>query len=63
MYTGITTDIKRRFEEHASGKGAKYFRTDHPVKVVYSKQCKNRSEASKIEALIKKMSHDEKASL
>jgi len=26
LYTGITTDIERRMREHASGRGAKYFR-------------------------------------
>ena len=35
LYTGYTTDIKRRFEEHEAGIGAKYTRAHRPVEVVY----------------------------
>lgn len=64
LYTGITTDIAKRFEEHLSGKsGARFFRTSKPVKIIYSEKYPNRSEASKREAAIKKMSALEKRSL
>ena len=61
LYTGITTDIERRFKEHASGKkGAKFFRTSAPSDLVFKKRFKNRSEASKFEARFKAFSRKEK---
>ncbi len=60
-YTGITTDLKRRFEEHASSKkGAKFFNTGAPVEMVFSKKFANRSLASKFECLIKKLTRNQK---
>lgn len=56
LYTGITTDLERRLEEHnSSSLGAKYTRYRRPVELVYSKKFKNRSEASKEEIRIKKL--------
>ncbi len=53
-YTGITTDLKRRIEEHnTSGKGAKYTRTRRPVRLVYSEEYPDRLSASKREWEIK----------
>ncbi|PIR73566.1 MAG: endonuclease [Candidatus Moranbacteria bacterium CG10_big_fil_rev_8_21_14_0_10_35_21] len=64
LYTGITTDLKRRVVEHNVGKlGAKYTSARRPVKLVYSKKFKNRSTASKEEARIKKMKKVEKLEL
>jgi putative endonuclease len=64
LYTGITTDLKRRFEEHASSKkGAKFFRSSAPVKLVFSKKMANRSEASRYEAAIKKLPRSSKLKL
>lgn len=60
LYTGITTDVKRRFEEHKSGKGGHYTRAHRVVKIVYTEQQKNRSEASKREAEIKKWTRKQK---
>lgn len=61
LYTGITTDVERRFAEHCGQtKGAKYFRGRMPRKVVYSEQHSDRSKASKREAEIKKLSRLEK---
>jgi len=63
LYTGITTDVERRYAEHSgkSGKkGAKFFRSDKPKKIVFQEESKNRSEASKREAAIKKLSRKEK---
>ena len=61
LYTGITTDLKRRITEHNSTSlGAKYTRARRPVKIVYFKKFKNRSLASKEEARIKKMTREEK---
>lgn len=64
LYTGITTDLARRFEEHSgTAKGAKFFRTGAPSKMVYSKKFKNRSLASKYEYEIKSMSRVQKIKL
>ena len=62
LYTGITTDVERRFQEHLSNKakGAKFFRSDKPLKILYAEPCKNRSEASIKEAAIKKLSRLQK---
>lgn len=65
LYTGITTDVERRFKEHADStkKGAKYFRGKVPVEVVYRKTFKDRSSASKYEALVKKLPRAKKIQL
>lgn len=64
LYTGITTDLNRRINEHNSSKlGAKYTKIRRPVKLVYSKDFINRSEASKEESRIKKLSRLEKINL
>lgn len=65
FYAGITTDIDRRLLEHNSEKagGAKYTRARQPVKLVYSAKFLNRSEATKKEMSIKKLSQQEKESL
>jgi len=64
LYTGITTDLERRVDEHNNSvKGAKYTRARRPVILVYSETLENRSDASKREFSIKKMSRKEKLQL
>jgi len=65
LYTGITTELERRIEEHnSSDKGAKYTRVRRPVTLVYSEEYPDRSAASKREYEIKKkMSRAEKLEL
>ncbi|MCX6795165.1 MAG: GIY-YIG nuclease family protein [Candidatus Falkowbacteria bacterium] len=61
LYTGITTDIARRFAEHQKGgKGAKYTTSHPPVDLVYQKKFPNRSEASAEEARIKRLNRSDK---
>lgn len=60
LYTGITTDIKRRFDQHASGRGAKYFRGRRPVEIVYQESGHSRSSAGRREAEIKMLTRAEK---
>jgi len=62
-YTGITTDMERRFEAHRNGKGAKYFLGRAPLEVVYRECCLDRSEASRREAVIKSLSRRQKTQL
>ena len=63
LYTGITTDITRRFREHASGRGAKYFRGRQPKALVYLEGGHDRGAASKRESSIKAMRRAEKCRL
>lgn len=70
LYTGITTDVARRFAEHSAvydgepnAKGAKYFRSRRPVAVVYQEQCRDRAEASRREYYIKSLSRTQKLKL
>ncbi len=63
FYTGITTDIARRFVEHSNKKGAKYFRLEKPQDIIFIQVCKNRSEATKIELELKKLNRNEKMRL
>lgn len=64
LYTGITTDLTRRFNEHQhSKKGARYFRSTDAVRVCYQEHCADRSSASKREASIKSLSRAEKLAL
>ena len=64
LYTGITTDVQRRWQEHSSGKGgARYFRARKPESLCFTEQYSDRSSASKREAEIKKMAKTEKETL
>ena len=61
LYTGITTDVARRFDEHQSGEiGSKYLRGRAPLELVFEQQVGDRSLASKIEHRIKKLPRPEK---
>jgi len=61
LYTGVTTDIERRFKEHKeSKKGSKYARAKIPLRVVYEETCASRSLAQKRECVIKKFEKKEK---
>ena len=63
-YTGISTDINRRWQQHLTGKqGAKFFNGRKPVRLLYLEPGHNRSTASKREAEIKKLSRSEKEAL
>lgn len=69
-YTGITTDVTRRWAEHrgessvhGKSKGAKYFRSQKPKAIVYLEDGHDRSTASRREAGIKKFSRERKVQL
>jgi len=64
LYCGVTTDLKRRVDEHNnSALGAKYTSGRRPVELVYVCGFADRSEASKEESRIKKLSRGEKLKL
>ncbi len=64
LYTGVSTDVERRFREHRDLKiGAKYFNGRRPLEVVFRDDGHTRSSACRREAAIKKLSRTEKLSL
>jgi putative endonuclease len=63
LYTGITTDVERRFRQHADGRGAKYFRGRRPRQLIYLESGHTRSIAGKREAEIKGMKRADKCLL
>jgi len=63
LYTGITTDVQRRFAEHKSGHGGSYTSAKGVVKVVYTERRRNRSSASRREAEIKSWPREKKLHL
>jgi len=60
LYTGIATDVKRRLQEHAAGKGAKFLRGKGPLEVVFTQTMTSRSAALKAEAALKRLSKPDK---
>jgi putative endonuclease len=60
LYTGITTDLERRFNEHLAGVGARYTRSHPPIRVVAIREFPDRAEASRAEAWVKKLPRSEK---
>jgi len=60
LYTGITTDVERRFAEHVRGEGGRYTRAKKAKRVVYTEKHSDRSAALKREAEIKTRSREEK---
>lgn len=63
LYTGITTDVERRYAQHGAGTGAKYFRGRVPRRLVYLERGHNRSSASRREIEIKKLRPTDKRRL
>lgn len=63
LYTGITVDVARRFNQHSDKQGAKYFRGRQPKQLVYVETGHDRSSASKREIVIKKLPRLEKLQL
>lgn len=63
LYTGITTDLKRRVAQHNSGRGAKYTRSRLPVTPVYQEPAPDRAAAQRRERAIKALPRQEKLRL
>ncbi|WP_297391134.1 GIY-YIG nuclease family protein [Acidiferrobacter sp.] len=55
LYTGITTDVARRFREHVTGRGAAFTRMNKPQRMLAFTSCPDRSQASRLEARIKRL--------
>lgn len=63
LYTGYTTDVERRVEEHNAGDGAKYTRGRTPVKLRHSETFDSKGDALSREHAIKRLSRREKSTL
>ena len=65
LYTGITTDVARRFAAHQvnSDAGAKYLRGRGPLVLVFQKKLESRSLALGVESKVKKLSKARKEDL
>nr|WP_200769658.1 GIY-YIG nuclease family protein [Halarsenatibacter silvermanii] len=63
IYTGYTTDLKRRVREHNAGEGAAYTRGRTPVVLIYWEEFDTRSGAQKREYALKQLSRSEKVAL
>lgn len=63
LYTGWTTDLKRRIKEHNSGKGAKYTKSRLPVALAYYETFESKEEAMKREYAIKRLRRSDKLKL
>lgn len=63
LYTGITTDVERRFKEHRAGKGSAYTRSRKIKKLLYVEKRKSRSAALRREAEIKSLRRENKLAL
>jgi putative endonuclease len=62
-YTGYTTDVERRVEEHNAGTGARYTRGRTPVEVVYTETYETQSAAMSREYAIKQLRRPQKERL
>lgn len=63
LYTGIASDVQRRFQEHQCGKGAKYTRGRGPLTLKYTEECDSKSDALKRELAIKALKKTKKEAL
>jgi len=63
LYTGITNDLEKRLSAHEQGVGAKYTRGRGPFLLMYEENFNSRSEATKRESAIKKLSRQEKLTI
>ena len=63
LYTGITTDVVRRVDEHNRGKGARYTRANGPVVLVHTEPAAGHAEALRRERAIKRLPRRKKLEL
>lgn len=63
LYTGVTTDMKRRLAEHNAGCGGAYTRSRVPVTLIYQEVVADRSGALRREWAIKRLTRAEKEKL
>ncbi|MFW6230691.1 MAG: GIY-YIG nuclease family protein [Nanoarchaeota archaeon] len=60
LYTGITNDLEKRMEAHASGMGSKYVKRKGFLQLLHAIRANDKSEASKLEYRIKQLPRNDK---
>lgn len=63
LYTGISTDVDRRFGEHQANRGARRLRGRGPLELVYRCAVGDRAQAQRVEYRVKQMSRPDKERL
>jgi predicted GIY-YIG superfamily endonuclease len=63
IYTGIARNVAVRYAQHVAGTGARYTRANPPSRLLVKFACLNQSEASRMEAAIKKLAATNKRKL
>ena len=63
LYTGIATDVARRFGQHQEGKGAKYLRGKGPLQLVFAVEAGARAQAARKEAKLKRLDRCDKEAI
>jgi len=63
LYTGISTDVERRFAAHVANRGARRLRGRGPLELVYSRALGDRSLASRVEHRVKQLNRSDKERL
>lgn len=63
LYCGISDDPQRRFAQHQSGKGARFFFSSPAVALVYSESCVGKGDALRRERAIKRLGKGAKEAL
>ena len=63
IYTGIARNVVVRHAQHVAGTGARYTRANPPRRLLVKFACLNQSEASRMEAAIKKLAATNKRKL
>ena len=63
LYTGISTDVQRRFDAHQHNRGARRLRGRGPLELVYSHPIGDRGVALRLEHRVKKLSKVDKEKL
>ncbi len=63
LYAGATNDLRARVAAHSRGKGGRYTRSRLPVTLVWSRPARDRGDALRREAALKRLSREEKLRL
>lgn len=63
LYCGVSDDPQRRFKQHRSGKGARFFFSSPAVALVYTEACESKGEALRRERAIKRLGKPAKEAL
>lgn len=63
LYTGISTDPLRRFEQHRKGRGARFFNRSPAQALVWQRRCDDHGAALREEMAIKRLKRADKERL